>query len=98
MGPSASPEGTCGHAVTKRAYESTSAAASRSVFRNQRLRHLREPAHAIDQLHRPKARAVGVEQAGAVNEDGDALCARDRDVQAVGVEQEVEAAGDVLAG
>ena len=59
---------------------------------------LDEPADAVDELHRSQARAVGVEQPRAVDEDGEALRARDRDVEAVGVEEEVEAARDVLAG
>ena len=46
-------------------------------------------------LERP---AVGVEQSRVVHEDGQALGSRGGDVEAVGVEEEVDSARNVLAG
>ena len=55
--------------------------------------HLGEPAGAVDELHRLQRAAVGVEQARADDEHREALRARDGDVEAVAVEEEVSPRG-----
>ena len=62
-----------------------------------RLRHLDEPAQRVREPHLRDRAAVHLEQARRAHEIGEAPRARDRDVQPVAREQELEAARDVLA-
>ena len=81
--------------TTSPSYAATSAPPRRTTTSG---RELEVATGAVDERHRLKRVAVGVEQPWAVDEDGEALGPGDRDVEAVRVEEEIDAARHVLAG